>query len=99
MLPLCAERDVAYLAFSPLAGGWLTGKYRRGQAFPAGSRMTQRPEPYDSAASATRRSTRSSALEALGRERDSSMAGSRSPGCSPTIASPRSWSVPAGPST
>jgi len=46
LLPLCAERGVAYLAFSPLAGGWLTGKYRRGAAYPAGSRMTQRPEPY-----------------------------------------------------
>jgi len=46
VLPLCAGRGVAYLAFSPLAGGWLTGKYRRGAAYPAGSRMTQRPEPY-----------------------------------------------------
>jgi aryl-alcohol dehydrogenase-like predicted oxidoreductase len=46
VLPLCAARGVAYLAFSPLAGGWLTGKYRRGAPFPAGSRMTQRPEPY-----------------------------------------------------
>jgi aryl-alcohol dehydrogenase-like predicted oxidoreductase len=46
VIPLCAERDVAYLAFSPLAGGWLTGKYRRGEPFPPRSRMTQRPEPY-----------------------------------------------------
>jgi aryl-alcohol dehydrogenase-like predicted oxidoreductase len=46
VLPLCAERGIAYLAFSPLAGGWLTGKYRHGEAYPAGSRMTQRPEPY-----------------------------------------------------
>jgi aryl-alcohol dehydrogenase-like predicted oxidoreductase len=46
VLPLCDEGDVAYLAFSPLAGGWLTGKYRRGAPFPSGSRMTQRPEPY-----------------------------------------------------
>jgi aryl-alcohol dehydrogenase-like predicted oxidoreductase len=46
LLALCAEREVAYLAFSPLAGGWLTGKYRRGEPFPAGSRMTQRPGPY-----------------------------------------------------
>jgi aryl-alcohol dehydrogenase-like predicted oxidoreductase len=46
LLPLCARRGVAYLAFGPLAGGWLTGKYRRGAPFPAGSRMTQRPEPY-----------------------------------------------------
>ena len=46
LFPLCAEHGVAYLAFSPLAGGWLTGKYRRGEPYPAGSRMTQRPEPY-----------------------------------------------------
>ena len=46
LLAMCAEQDVAYLAFSPLAGGWLTGKYRRGEPFPAGSRMTQRPGPY-----------------------------------------------------
>jgi len=46
LLALCAERGVSYLAFGPLAGGWLTGKYRRGEPFPAGSRMTQRPEPY-----------------------------------------------------
>jgi aryl-alcohol dehydrogenase-like predicted oxidoreductase len=46
LIPLCAERQVAYLAFGPLAGGWLTGKYRRGEPFPPGSRMTQRPGPY-----------------------------------------------------
>jgi len=28
-------------------GGWLTGKYRGGEAFPAGSRMTQRPSSYE----------------------------------------------------
>jgi aryl-alcohol dehydrogenase-like predicted oxidoreductase len=46
LLPLCERAEVSYLVFSPLAGGWLTGKYRRGKPFPAGSRMTQRPEPY-----------------------------------------------------
>jgi aryl-alcohol dehydrogenase-like predicted oxidoreductase len=46
LLDLCRGRGVAYQAFSPLAGGWLTGKYRRGEPFPAGSRMTQRPGPY-----------------------------------------------------
>jgi aryl-alcohol dehydrogenase-like predicted oxidoreductase len=46
VIPLCAERGIAYEAFSPLAGGWLTGKYRRGAALPEGSRMTMRPEPY-----------------------------------------------------
>ena len=47
ILPLCAERGIAYVPFGPLAGGWLTGKYRRGEAFPEGSRMTQRPGPYE----------------------------------------------------
>jgi aryl-alcohol dehydrogenase-like predicted oxidoreductase len=46
VLPLCEESHVAYLAFSPLSGGWLTGKYRRGEPYPEGSRMTQRPQPY-----------------------------------------------------
>jgi aryl-alcohol dehydrogenase-like predicted oxidoreductase len=46
VLPLCSARQVAYQAFSPLAGGWLTGKYQRGEPYPADSRMTQRPEPY-----------------------------------------------------
>ncbi len=46
MLPLCAEHGIPYVPFGPLSGGWLTGKYRRGEAFPEGSRMTQRPGPY-----------------------------------------------------
>jgi aryl-alcohol dehydrogenase-like predicted oxidoreductase len=46
VLPLCAEHDLGFTPFSPLAGGWLTGKYRRDEAAPAGSRMTMRPEPY-----------------------------------------------------
>ena len=46
VLPLCAEHGVEFQAFSPLAGGWLTGKYSRGTPFPSGSRMTLRPDPY-----------------------------------------------------
>jgi aryl-alcohol dehydrogenase-like predicted oxidoreductase len=46
VLPLCAREGIAYVPFGPLAGGWLTGKYRRGEEPPAGSRMTLRPEPY-----------------------------------------------------
>jgi aryl-alcohol dehydrogenase-like predicted oxidoreductase len=46
LLPLCREHGVAYEAFSPLAGGWLTGKYHRDEAPPSGSRMEQRPGPY-----------------------------------------------------
>jgi aryl-alcohol dehydrogenase-like predicted oxidoreductase len=46
MFPLCADAGVGFMAFSPLAGGWLTGKYRGPGQYPAGSRMTLRPEPY-----------------------------------------------------
>ena len=30
LLPVCEEQGLALLAWSPLAGGWLSGKYRRG---------------------------------------------------------------------
>lgn len=43
---VCHEHGLGYEAFGPLAGGWLSGKYRRGQPYPEGSRMTQRPESY-----------------------------------------------------
>jgi aryl-alcohol dehydrogenase-like predicted oxidoreductase len=46
VLPFCAEHRIKFQAFSPLAGGWLTGKYARDAAFPSGSRMTLRPGPY-----------------------------------------------------
>ncbi len=47
VLPLCEEHNLGFEAFSPLTGGWLTGKYRRAAAPPAGSRMTLRPGPYE----------------------------------------------------
>jgi aryl-alcohol dehydrogenase-like predicted oxidoreductase len=47
ILPLCAENGVWFQVHSPLMGGWLTGKYRRGDAAPEGSRMTLRPGPYE----------------------------------------------------
>jgi aryl-alcohol dehydrogenase-like predicted oxidoreductase len=46
VLPLCARHGLGYTPFSPLAGGWLTGKYRPGEPYPKGSRMTLRPDPY-----------------------------------------------------
>jgi aryl-alcohol dehydrogenase-like predicted oxidoreductase len=46
VFPVCREHGLGYEAFGPLAGGWLTGKYRRGESYPEGSRMTQRPESY-----------------------------------------------------
>jgi aryl-alcohol dehydrogenase-like predicted oxidoreductase len=39
LLPLCQEQGVGVIAWSPLAGGWLTGKYQRNQPPPADSRV------------------------------------------------------------
>jgi aryl-alcohol dehydrogenase-like predicted oxidoreductase len=74
LLPLCAGRGIAYLAFSPLAGGWLTGKYRRGEPCPAGSRMTQRPGPYTGLA-ADRTFEALARLQAIATSHGTSMAG------------------------
>ncbi|MCK9932397.1 aldo/keto reductase [Frankia sp. Mgl5] len=38
VLPACRRHRMAVIPWSPLAGGWLTGKYQRGQEPPAGSR-------------------------------------------------------------
>ena len=44
LIPWCAEHGLRYTAFSPLAGGFLTGKYRPGEAAPTGSRLADAPE-------------------------------------------------------
>ena len=41
---LCHHEEVDLLAFSPLAAGLLTGKYRGGAVLPDGSRMTATPD-------------------------------------------------------
>ncbi|HYH27247.1 MAG TPA: aldo/keto reductase [Actinomycetota bacterium] len=38
VFPVAQKLGMGILAWSPLAGGWLTGKYRRGQSEPEGSR-------------------------------------------------------------
>ena len=39
VLPLCRELDIAYIPYFPLASGLLTGKYRRGEPAPEGTRL------------------------------------------------------------
>lgn len=73
LLPVCAEHGLGYTPFSPLAGGWLTGKYRRDEAYPAGSRMTLRPDPY-AAFEDKRTFDGLEALDAAARERGVDMA-------------------------
>jgi aryl-alcohol dehydrogenase-like predicted oxidoreductase len=40
LLPLCREEGLGVLPWSPLSGGFLTGKYRRGQDSPADARRS-----------------------------------------------------------
>jgi aryl-alcohol dehydrogenase-like predicted oxidoreductase len=47
LVQLCLELGIAYTPFGPLAGGWLTGKYKQDEPVPAGSRMALRPGPYE----------------------------------------------------
>jgi len=44
VLPICRDQGIGFLAYSPSAGGLLTGKYRRGEAAPEGSMMALRPD-------------------------------------------------------
>jgi aryl-alcohol dehydrogenase-like predicted oxidoreductase len=44
VLPLCRTLGVGFVPYFPLASGLLSGKYRRGEPPPAGSRLEGRPE-------------------------------------------------------
>lgn len=47
LLPLCADQQVGVITYSPLGGGFLTGKYYRGGGVPAGTRMDVVPAMQD----------------------------------------------------
>jgi aryl-alcohol dehydrogenase-like predicted oxidoreductase len=46
LIPYCAEHGMRYVAFSPLAGGLLTGKYGFGREPPPNSRLAHAAEIY-----------------------------------------------------
>ncbi len=46
VIPLCTDKGLNYVAFSPLAGGLLTGKYRSGEAAGAGTRLAAAGDHY-----------------------------------------------------
>ena len=68
VLPLCREHGIGFVPYFPLASGLLSGKYRRGEPPPAGTRLAGRPERLDDAAF-----DRVEALEAFARERGHSL--------------------------
>jgi aryl-alcohol dehydrogenase-like predicted oxidoreductase len=49
VLPRCVELGLGFVPYFPLASGLLTGKYRRGEPAPAGSRLERRIESTDAA--------------------------------------------------
>src|SRR5450631_1989265 len=49
VLPVCERYDMAVIPWSPLAGGWLSGKYRKGQELPRTHRSRRIPQRYDMA--------------------------------------------------
>jgi len=47
LLPVTERYGMGVLPWSPLAGGWLTGRYRKGQDTPESKRSTRMPQRYD----------------------------------------------------
>ena len=47
VLPVCQQYGMGVLPWSPLAGGWLSGKWRLGQEPPASTRAERIPARYD----------------------------------------------------
>ena len=47
LLPLCAAENIGVISYSPLAAGFLTGKYRQGAAIPSGTRFDVIPGHQD----------------------------------------------------
>jgi aryl-alcohol dehydrogenase-like predicted oxidoreductase len=47
VLPVCQELGMGVISWSPLAGGWLTGRWRQGQEPPTSTRAERLPMRYD----------------------------------------------------
>jgi len=49
VLPACERYGMGVIAWSPLNGGWLSGRYRRGAPLPQGGRASRVPDRFDPA--------------------------------------------------
>ena len=47
VLPVCQRYGMGVIPWSPLAGGWLSGRYRKGQDLPVSRRAERIPQRYD----------------------------------------------------
>jgi aryl-alcohol dehydrogenase-like predicted oxidoreductase len=70
LLPVAQEYGMGVLPWSPLAGGWLSGKYRKGQDTPESKRAQRLPQRYDLSLPANQQKLE--AADALGQLADDS---------------------------
>jgi aryl-alcohol dehydrogenase-like predicted oxidoreductase len=47
ILPVCERYGMGVIVWSPLAGGWLSGKYRKGEDIPKTGRAARIPQRFD----------------------------------------------------
>jgi aryl-alcohol dehydrogenase-like predicted oxidoreductase len=47
ILPACQQYGMGAIPWSPLAGGWLSGRYRKGAEMPVSSRARRLPQRFD----------------------------------------------------
>ena len=47
VLPVCQQYGMGVIPWSPLAGGWLTGRYRKGAEIPVSRRAQRIPQRFD----------------------------------------------------
>jgi aryl-alcohol dehydrogenase-like predicted oxidoreductase len=47
VLPVCQQFGMAVIPWSPLAGGWLSGRYRKGRAVPTSTRAGRLADRFD----------------------------------------------------
>jgi len=73
VIPACERNRLSFLPYFPLASGMLTGKYRRGQAPPQGTRLANLPEDRASRVLSDRNFELVEALTALAAERGHSI--------------------------
>jgi aryl-alcohol dehydrogenase-like predicted oxidoreductase len=68
VLPTCRRHGIGVIPWSPLAGGWLSGRWRKGQEPPGSMRADRIPARYDLSLPANQRKLE--AADALGRLAD-----------------------------
>ena len=68
VLPTCRRHGLGVLSYSPLTGGWLSGRWRQDAGQQESSRMSRLPERFDLSEPGNRRKL--AAVEALGQLAD-----------------------------